>query len=63
MKKRQADLVTFGQTNAALAEPLQIPGLQYQEIKLTGRRFELFLLSQLSIWNFMQAPSILLSLQ
>jgi protein-tyrosine phosphatase len=52
-KKRQADFRTFGKSNAALAEPLQIPGIRYHEIKLTGRRFELFLLSQLSVWNFM----------
>ena len=34
-------------SNAALAEPLQIPGLRYHEIKITGRPFEIFLLKQL----------------
>ncbi|KAK0652233.1 tyrosine/serine protein phosphatase [Cercophora newfieldiana] len=53
-KKRQADFYTFGKSNFALAEPLHIPGLRYHEIKLTGRRFELFLLSQLSFWSFIK---------
>ncbi|KAK0626860.1 protein-tyrosine phosphatase-like protein [Immersiella caudata] len=53
-KKRQADFRTFGKSNAALAEPLQISGIGYHEIKLTGRRFELFLLSQLSVWSFIK---------
>ncbi|KAK4453787.1 protein-tyrosine phosphatase-like protein [Podospora aff. communis PSN243] len=53
-KKRQADFQTFGKSNAAIAESIQIPGIRYHEIKLTGRRFELFLLSQLSVWNFVK---------
>ncbi|KAK1760470.1 protein-tyrosine phosphatase-like protein [Echria macrotheca] len=54
LKKRQADAVALGKSNAALAEPLHIPGLQYLEIKLTGRRFEMFLLSQLSWWGLIK---------
>jgi protein-tyrosine phosphatase len=54
-KKRQADLIVLGKSNAALAEPLHIPGLQYHEIKVTSRRFELFLLSQLPWWSLMYA--------
>ncbi|KAI2473739.1 tyrosine/serine protein phosphatase [Annulohypoxylon bovei var. microspora] len=34
------------------ATPVQIPGLRYQQIKVTGRRFEKFLVSQLSWWNY-----------
>ncbi|KAI5924745.1 protein-tyrosine phosphatase-like protein [Camillea tinctor] len=33
-------------------DDVKIPGIQYREVKVTGRRFELFLLSQLSWWNF-----------
>ncbi|KAI1404601.1 tyrosine/serine protein phosphatase [Hypoxylon fuscum] len=53
-QKRQADLKVPAllQSNAALSEPVQIPGLQYREVKVTGRRFERFLLSQLSWWNY-----------
>ncbi|XXH00290.1 Coenzyme Q-binding protein coq10, mitochondrial [Hypoxylon texense] len=53
-QKRQADLrvPALLQSNAALAEPVQIPGLRYREVKVTGRRFERFLLSQLSWWNY-----------
>ncbi|KAK8041150.1 hypothetical protein PG994_014157 [Apiospora phragmitis] len=49
-EKRQADLKVPAllQSNAALAEPVQIPGLRYLEIKITGGKFEKFLISQLS---------------
>ncbi|KAK3359154.1 protein-tyrosine phosphatase-like protein [Lasiosphaeria hispida] len=53
-KKRQADVLTLAESNAALFEPMHIPGLRYLEIKLTGRRFERFLLSQLSWWSFLK---------
>lgn len=51
-KKRAADfqaLRGLARTKALalLHDTVQIPGLCYREIKLTGRRFELFLLSQL----------------
>ncbi|KAK7911009.1 hypothetical protein PG985_013490 [Apiospora marii] len=49
-EKRQADLKipALLKSNAALAEPVQIPGLRYLEIKITGGKFEKFLISQLS---------------
>lgn len=51
-KKRQAELnlvpVAHAKSNAAVAEPLQIPGIMYREIKLTGKNFENHLLKQLS---------------
>ncbi|KAK8047577.1 hypothetical protein PG996_015641 [Apiospora saccharicola] len=49
-EKRQADLKVPAllKSNAALAEPVQIPGLRYLEIKITGGKFEKFLISQLS---------------
>jgi hypothetical protein len=56
-KKRQAELVlspvALTKSNTAAAEPLQIPGIRYREIKLTGRRFEIHLLRQLSWWSLM----------
>lgn len=54
-KKRQADLKipALLQSNAALAEPVQIPGLMYHEVQVTGRRLERALIRQLSWWNFM----------
>ncbi len=56
-KKRELELAALGpaalaKSNAAFAGPVQIPGLQYLEIKLTGRKFEKHLLSQLSWWSF-----------
>lgn len=55
-KKRKAALasapVAHATSNAAAAEPLQIPGIKYLEIKLTGRRFEWYLLGQLSAWSY-----------
>ncbi|KAK3378040.1 tyrosine/serine protein phosphatase [Podospora didyma] len=57
-KKRQIDLLVASPSadasSSALSEPVQIPGLRYLEIKLTGRRFERFLLSQLSWWSFIK---------
>ncbi|KAI0379936.1 tyrosine/serine protein phosphatase [Hypomontagnella monticulosa] len=53
-KKRQSDVTQAPatlQTNATLAEPLEIPGLRYRRIRMTGRRFERYLLSQLSWWS------------
>ncbi|KAL7625431.1 hypothetical protein AAE478_004651 [Parahypoxylon ruwenzoriense] len=38
--------------SAALADSARIPGLRYREVKVTGRRFEKFLLSQLSWVNY-----------
>ena len=55
-EKRRADLRAGSaalQSNAALAEPAQIPGLRYLEIKITGGAFERFVLSQLSWLRFL----------
>ncbi|KAB5531186.1 protein-tyrosine phosphatase-like protein [Coniochaeta sp. 2T2.1] len=50
-KKRKAELavapVAHATSNDAAAETLQIPGIGYREIKLTGRSFEIHLLRQL----------------
>ncbi|KAI8951389.1 protein-tyrosine phosphatase-like protein [Xylaria longipes] len=55
-EKRQADLKipALLQSNAALAGPVQIPGLIYREIRVTGRRLERALLRQLSWWSFIK---------
>lgn len=53
-KKRDADsaVPALLQSNAALAEPVQIPGVKYLEVRLTGRSFERFLVAQLTWWSF-----------
>ncbi|KAI1468460.1 protein-tyrosine phosphatase-like protein [Daldinia caldariorum] len=61
-QKRQAAATALpALSNTALAEqqqqqqqqhPLQIPGLRYRTVKVTGRRFEIFLLRQLAWWSF-----------
>ncbi|KAI1284544.1 protein-tyrosine phosphatase-like protein [Xylaria sp. FL0933] len=55
-RKRKADLKipALLQSNAALAEPMQIPGLLYREVQVTGRRFERAMLRGLSWWNFIK---------
>ncbi|KAI1864823.1 uncharacterized protein JN550_008643 [Neoarthrinium moseri] len=55
-EKRQADIKTPAllQSNAALAEPVQIPGLRYLEIKVTGKKFEHHMLSQLSWGSYLK---------
>ncbi|KAI1312841.1 protein-tyrosine phosphatase-like protein [Xylaria venustula] len=55
-KKRQADLKmpALIQSNTALAEPMQIPGLLYREVQVTGRRLERALLRRLSWWSFIK---------
>ncbi|KAI0502991.1 hypothetical protein F5B22DRAFT_662742 [Xylaria bambusicola] len=55
-QKRQADLKIPAhlQSNAALAEPMQIPGLIYREVRVTGRRLERALLRLLSWWDFIK---------
>lgn len=54
-RRRAADLriPALVQSNAALAEPAQIPDIRYLTVRLTGRRFERFLLSQLGWWSFL----------
>ncbi|KAI1818055.1 tyrosine/serine protein phosphatase [Poronia punctata] len=54
-KKRQEDMKkppALLQSNPALAEPVEIPGLSYHYVRVTGRRFERFLLGQLSWLSF-----------
>ncbi|KAI1214922.1 tyrosine/serine protein phosphatase [Annulohypoxylon truncatum] len=50
-EKRQASQTNLPEPNAP-SESVQIPGLRYQQIKVTGRRFEKFLVSQLSWCNY-----------
>ncbi|KAI0885258.1 tyrosine/serine protein phosphatase [Annulohypoxylon maeteangense] len=50
-EKRQASQTNLSEPNAT-SESAQIPGVRYQQIKITGRRFEKFLVSQLSWWNY-----------
>lgn len=56
-KKRLAELalppVAYAKSNAAAAEPLQIPGIKYRGIKLTGKNFERHLLKQLSWLSYL----------
>ncbi|GAP89170.1 putative tyrosine serine protein phosphatase [Rosellinia necatrix] len=54
-EKRQASTTpALLQSNAALAGPLQIPGLLYRQVHVTGRRLERALVHQLSWWNFIK---------
>jgi protein-tyrosine phosphatase len=52
-KKRDADLKlpSIVHANAALSEPLQIPGMNYLRVNVNGKGFERSLLWQLSTWN------------
>ncbi|TVY43467.1 hypothetical protein LOCC1_G005344 [Lachnellula occidentalis] len=53
-RKRDGDLQipALVKSNAALAEPVQIPGMSYLEININGKGFERSLLWQLSYWSF-----------
>jgi len=53
-KKREGDLKVPAliQSNAALAEPVKIPCMNYMEVNINGKGFERSLLWQLSAWNF-----------
>lgn len=55
VKKRQGDLKVpaLVQSNAALAEPPQIPDVTYLNININGKGFERSLLWQLSTWSIM----------
>ncbi|KAH8664297.1 protein-tyrosine phosphatase-like protein [Xylariales sp. PMI_506] len=55
-EKRQADLriPALLKSNAALSEPVQIPGLRYLEIKVTGKKFENYLISRLSWRSYLR---------
>ncbi|KAI1462182.1 tyrosine/serine protein phosphatase [Annulohypoxylon moriforme] len=50
-EKRQDTQTGLSDPNAT-SEFGHIPGIRYQQIKVTGRRFEKFLVSQLSWWNY-----------
>lgn len=53
-EKRAADgmVPALLQSNEALAEPVQIPGIEYREVMVTGKDFERHLLKQLSWGGF-----------
>ena len=55
LQKRQENLTVpaLVQSNAALAEPFQIPGVNYHEIKITGPAYEKFLISHLTWTSFL----------
>lgn len=61
LKKREGDLKVPAliQSNAALAEPSQIPGINYLEININGKGFERSLLWQLSAWNITKLVSLM----
>jgi hypothetical protein len=54
-KKREGDLKipALVQSNAALAEPLKIPEMNYLEVNINGKGFERSLLWQLSFFSFL----------
>lgn len=62
-KKRAADLKAPAllESNAALAEPVQIPGLRYLEIRVTGKKFENHLVKQLSWRSYLKLISLYLT--
>lgn len=54
-EKRAADakVPALLQSNAALAEAVQIPGIEYREVRVTGPGFEKHMLRQLSWGSFL----------
>jgi len=62
VKKRQGDLKVPAilQSNAALAEPVQIPGMNYLNININGKGFERSLLWQLSVWNIIKLITLMI---
>lgn len=54
--KRQADLKVpaLVQSNAALSEPVQIPGLKYATVNIAGKSLETFLISQLTWLGYLK---------
>jgi protein-tyrosine phosphatase len=46
------------ESNAVLAEPVQMPGLQYHQVRITGGQFEKFMVSQTTWWGFLYASSL-----
>lgn len=55
-RKRSADsqVPALLQSNEALAQPVQIPGIEYREVRITGKGFEKYMLSQLGWWSFIK---------
>ncbi|KAI1096880.1 tyrosine/serine protein phosphatase [Rostrohypoxylon terebratum] len=49
-EKRQASQTDLSDADAD--GPVQIPGVRYQQVKVTGRRFEKYVVGQLSWWNY-----------
>ncbi|TVY65752.1 hypothetical protein LSUE1_G006314 [Lachnellula suecica] len=63
LKKREGDLKipALVQSNAALAEPLQISGIKYLEVNINGKGFERSLLWQLKYWSFIKLVALMAS--
>jgi len=59
--KREGDLKipALVQSNQALAEPVQIPGMNYMEVNINGKGFERSLLWQLSAWSFTKLVALM----
>lgn len=53
LKKRQGDLKVPAslQSNEALAQPMEITGIQYLQININGKGFERSLLWKLKLWS------------
>ncbi|KAH7152496.1 protein-tyrosine phosphatase-like protein [Dactylonectria estremocensis] len=60
-REQQANDPSFVKLNAALAESIYISGIDYHEIKITGRPLEWFWLSLLGWWDFMRFLFLFLS--
>lgn len=54
-KKREGDLKipALVRSNDALAQPMEIPELEYLNININGKGFERTLLWRLSFWNIL----------
>ncbi|OBT70324.1 hypothetical protein VE03_00193 [Pseudogymnoascus sp. 23342-1-I1] len=61
-KKREADLKipALVKSNHALAQPMEISGLQYLNININGKGFERTLLWRLSFWNILKVLILML---
>ncbi|KFY39154.1 hypothetical protein V494_04099 [Pseudogymnoascus sp. VKM F-4513 (FW-928)] len=61
-KKREGDLKipALLKSNDALAEPTEIPGLEYLNININGKGFERTLLWRLSFWNICKVLFLIL---
>ncbi|KFY46522.1 hypothetical protein V495_02418 [Pseudogymnoascus sp. VKM F-4514 (FW-929)] len=61
-KKREGDLKVPAllKSNDALAQPVQIPGLQYLNININGKGFERTIVWRLSFWNIFKVLILML---